>query len=130
MLRQNQIDAINCSINNDFSSGIHFHTTGTGKSWIAMNILSEYNKRYPKKNVLWICERKDILNEQFSLSKLRERNFNSILKNYNVLNFVENKKEKWYESLNISSFWGKPFLCIINRCFLTSKSKYQHIKAK
>lgn len=129
MLRKNQIDAINCSINNDFESGIHFHTTGTGKSWIAMSILDEYNKKYPKKNVLWICERKDILKEQFSSKKIKERNFNSILKNYNILNFVENKETKWFNSLNVSHFWGKPFLCIINRCFLTSKKKYENIKA-
>jgi hypothetical protein len=40
--------------------------TGTGKSWIAMYILLEFYKKYPKLNVLWICERKDILIQQFS----------------------------------------------------------------
>ena len=53
-LRDNQINAINISINNDFDSGIHFHATGTGKSWIAMNIINEYNIRYPKNNILWL----------------------------------------------------------------------------
>ena len=38
MLRKNQIEAINKSIENDFASGIHYHATGSGKSWIAMNI--------------------------------------------------------------------------------------------
>ena len=32
MLRNNQINAINITENNDFSSGIHNHTTGSGKS--------------------------------------------------------------------------------------------------
>ena len=32
MLRYNQIDAINTSLNNNFESGVHFHATGTGKS--------------------------------------------------------------------------------------------------
>ena len=67
-LRKNQLDAINISINNDFSSGIHYHATGAGKSWIAMYILQEFNHKYPTSNVLWICERKDIL-EQQSINK-------------------------------------------------------------
>ena len=44
------------------------------------------------------------------------------------MDFVENKSEDWYNSLNVSSFWGKPFLCIINRSFLTTKRKYKLIK--
>ena len=129
ILRRNQIDAINKSIENDFSSGIHYHATGTGKSWIAMFILEKFNKKYPKSNVLWICERKDILTHQFSKSVIKDRGFDKILKNFNVLDFVNNKNGEWYESLNSSIFWGKPFLCIINRCFLTSKNKYEAIKS-
>ena len=41
-LRPNQRKAINHSIENDFSSGVHFHATGTGKSWIALEIILEY----------------------------------------------------------------------------------------
>ena len=39
-LRKNQLEAINISKTNDFQSGIHYHATGTGKSWIAMYILN------------------------------------------------------------------------------------------
>ena len=46
MLRNNQINAINITENNDFSSGIHNHTTGSGKSWIAMNIVDRFNEKY------------------------------------------------------------------------------------
>lgn len=127
-LRTNQILAIEKTKLNDFSSGIHYHATGTGKSWIGMYILMEFNKKYPTKNVLWICERKDILIQQFSNKTLKERNFQGILTNYNVLDFVTKKDKKWYESLNSSRFWKKPFLCIINRCFLTSSNKYNLIK--
>ena len=127
-LRKNQLEAINISKENDFQSGIHYHATGTGKSWIAMYILKEFNIKYPKKNILWICERKDILKQQFNKPILKERGFDSILKKFNVLDFVENKSEDWYNSLNVSSFWGKPFLCIINRPFLTTKRKYKLIK--
>ena len=40
-LRPNQINAIKTSCDNDFKSGIHYHATGTGKSWIAMSIVKE-----------------------------------------------------------------------------------------
>ena len=93
-LRKNQENAVNISIDNDFQSGIHYHATGTGKSWIAMNILDKFHNIYPKKNVLWICERKDILNQQFSKKIIKERNFTSILNNFIVLDFSENKLEK------------------------------------
>ena len=45
-LRENQINAINISKENDFQSGIHYHATGTGKSWIAMFLLKEFNIKY------------------------------------------------------------------------------------
>ena len=127
LLRQNQIDALNISKNNDFESGIHYHATGSGKSWIAMHLLNDYYNKYPDKNVLWICERKDILIQQFSKQTLKDRNFDKILKNYNVLDFVTNKKVSWYDSLNSSKYWKKSFLCIINRCYLVSQKKYEKI---
>ena len=43
MLRVNQKIAIEKSIENDFTSGIHYHATGSGKSWIAMKIVEEFN---------------------------------------------------------------------------------------
>jgi len=130
MLRKNQTLAINTSINNDFESGVHFHATGTGKSWIAMNLLLEYNNKYPQNNIIWICEKKSILVEQFNNKNIKERNFNNIMKKFNVLNFTENKISKWYESVNIGKYWNKPVLLIINRAFLTLSEKYNKIKLK
>ena len=127
-LRKNQTHAINTSKDNDFESGIHYHATGTGKSWIAMNIVNEFHKKYPKGNILWLCERKDILNQQFSREALIDRGFKGILKGYNILDYANKKCANWYDSLNSSTFWGLPFLCIINRCFLTTKTKYSNIK--
>lgn len=49
-----------------------------------MTLLDEYNKRYPTNNVLWICEGKYILEQQFSKETFKERVFSSVLKNYNV----------------------------------------------
>ena len=42
-LRSNQNNAINASINNDFASGIHYHATGSGKSWIAMYLILKFS---------------------------------------------------------------------------------------
>ena len=39
MLRSNQYKAIKESVDNDFESGVHFHATGTGKSWIALELI-------------------------------------------------------------------------------------------
>ena len=103
-LRQNQINAINISKENDFKSGIHYHATGTGKSWIAMYVLKEFNLKYPNKNVLWICERKDILEQQFSKETIANRGFKDIIKKYNVCDFVNNKASNWYEALNSASY--------------------------
>ena len=97
-LRKNQTHAINTSKDNDFESGIHYHATGTGKSWIAMNIVNEFHKKYPKGNILWLCERKDILNQQFSREALIDRGFKGILKGYNILDYANKKCANWYES--------------------------------
>jgi hypothetical protein len=127
-LRPNQIQAINISNDNDFKSGIHFHATGTGKSWIAMNIIHNYNNKYPTHNILWICEKKSILIEQFDINNIKQRNFLSTIHKFNLLNFTEHKLDSWYNSVNVSKFWNKPFLLIINRAFLVSNDKYRKIK--
>ena len=58
MLRNNQVLALKESLNNDFNSGIHYHATGTGKSVIALELIDLYHQKYPKNNIIWICEKK------------------------------------------------------------------------
>jgi hypothetical protein len=127
-LRPNQIKAVESSSDNDYQSGVHFHATGTGKSWIAMNIIHNYNNKYPKNNILWICEKKSILIEQFDIKNIKQRNFLSTIQKFNVLNFSDYKLDNWYNSVNSSRFWNKPFLLIINRAYLVSNDKYKKIK--
>lgn len=126
-LRFNQINAIDTSINNDFDSGIHFHATGTGKSWIAMNIINEYNKKYPENNIIWLCEKKSILIEQFNLESLKSRNFEDITNKFTIFNYAENKDKNWINILNTYQE-KKPILLIINRAYLTSKKIYENLK--
>ena len=127
-LRKNQIKAIQNSINNDFKSGVHFHATGTGKSWIALELILEYNKRFPKKNVLWLCEQKSILIEQFNKNIIKEKGYNEIFNKFLVINYTEKKSKNWYENVNSATFWKKPILLIINRSFLVSDKKYEKLK--
>jgi len=127
-LRANQLRAIEETVLNNFDSGIHYHATGSGKSWIAMHIILKFYETFPKSNVLWICEKKSILIEQFNKTTLKERNFLHIFQKYNVLNYSDLKLSKWYNSVNSGIFWNKPVLLIINRAFLTSSDKYKKLK--
>lgn len=129
-LYKNQCDAITTSIENNFKSGIHYHATGTGKSWIAMKLIDAYRERYKNNNILWFCEKKDILEQQFNKKTIKERHFTDILKYFNVLNFSIQKNKNWVESINASKYWNKPCLCIINRAYLTSMEQYKKIKIK
>jgi len=128
ILRPNQLKAITTTIDNNFKTGVHYHVTGSGKSWIAMNIILSFNKLNPKAHIIWICEKKSILIEQFNKDNLKSRNFYHIHQTFNIINFTENKLDDWYDSVNSSSFFWKPVLLIINRAFLTSSEKYKKIK--
>ena len=127
-LRPNQQQAIKVSLDNDFESGIHFHATGTGKSWISLELILQYHGKYPDHNIFWICEQKSILIEQFSQEQLRSKGYNSIFQKFIIHNYSEHKLSTWHESVNTSKFWKKPILVIINRAFLVSQDKYKLIK--
>ena len=127
-LRKNQENAIKESINNNFDSGVHFHATGTGKSWIALELILKYNNIYKNRNILWLCEQKSILIEQFDKSLLKERGYKDVLNNFLIMNYTENKDNNWYDKINSASFWKKPILLIINRQFLVSQKKYEKLK--
>ena len=123
MLRNNQSQALDIVIKNNFNNGIISHATGTGKSITGLSIIKEYNKLFPKNNVYWICEHKFILVELFNNPNFREL-FNTFNSNYNILNFSQDKKRNWYQIINDSS---KPVFVIINRSFLVSQEKYKKI---
>lgn len=127
MLRRNQVDAITKSVENKFESGIHFHCTGSGKSWIALQLILEYNKLNPNKHILWICEHKSILEEQFNKETIKARGFDEIYKKFIVIDYATKKLQNWYECVNSASFWGKSILLIINRAFLVSGEKYKNL---
>ena len=126
MLRKNQRNAIDVSLNNNFKSGVHFHATGTGKSWIALELALAYNNLNKTKNILWLCEQKSILIEQFNISTIRNKGYENIYKKFIVINYTEKKDSDWYSKVNIASFWKKPILLVINRSFLISRKNMKN----
>ena len=126
--RSHQSLAIQASIQNNFESGVHFHATGTGKSWVALQIVLEFQMKNKLCNVIWICEQKSILNEQFDRATLKQRGFESIYETFLVLNYSNYKHQNWHSVVNSSYVWRKPLLVIINRAFLVSCSKYKQLQ--
>lgn len=124
MLRNNQKQAIDAVINNNFNSGIIAHPTGTGKSIIGLNIIKEYINHYPNNNIFWLCEHKFILTELCN-NILFNTLLNEFNNTFNIINLSINKIQNWYEKINLSE---KPVFIIINRSFLVSKEKYKFIK--
>lgn len=97
--------------------------TVTHNTKIAQEILFRYHDRYPDHHVLWLCEHKFILREQFSSHQIPE-----LKERFHVFNYTDHKMKKWYEHVNTSVFWKKNVLLIINRAFLTMNNHYEKIK--
>lgn len=135
--RDNQIKGWKTAIDSDFVSGIHSQATGSGKSLIALKTIWEYHKRYPKHHILWICERKDIPQKLFFDGVIKKgglphkRNYkfwkdNDIIdmSKFHIVEHVYNKDRYWIK--NINNYDGdKPIFLIINRAFMTTRSKKQ-----
>jgi hypothetical protein len=129
ILHTSQKDAINKTLQEKFQSGVHFHATGTGKSWIALSLVLKFlEANGPKTNILWICEQKSILNEQFDTDTLYEKGFDCITNKFFLFDYSRNKPAKWSSYINSASVWGKPILIIINRAFLVSMLEYTNIR--
>ena len=130
----NQKRALDISVNNDFESGIHFHATGTGKSIIGLELINQYNSKYPNKNILWICEQKTILEEQFNIQTLRNKKYDELIERFNYFNFVTKKSTKMIDILNNTNNTNKEniektaLLLVINRSYLITNKKYENFR--
>ena len=136
--RDNQIKGWQNAMAGDFINGIHSQATGSGKSLIALKTINEYNKKNPKDHILWICERKDIprklffrgfnkkhigLNHKSNFKFWKDNDIINMSK-FHIVEHIYNKDQKWTDKLN--EYDGtKPIFLIINRAFMTTKSKIQ-----
>jgi superfamily II DNA or RNA helicase len=133
--RDNQIKGWQAAIDCDFVSGIHSQATGSGKSLIALKSIWEYHKKYPKNHILWICERKDIPQKLFFVGHNKKgglkhtKNYNFWkehdiinMHNFEIIEHIYNKDRNWTQTIN--NYQGnKPIFLIINRAFMTTRSK-------
>ena len=134
--KENQLLGIKSAIDNNFSTGIHSQATGSGKSIMALKIISEYNIKYPKDNIMWLCERKDIMQKLFfkiegekkKIVRKHQENYNFWKKNdiidmgiFEIIELVHTRKKNWLDIINKK--YIKPLFIIINRAYLTTSSK-------
>lgn len=118
--RNNQITSIKESLKNNFMSGIDLQCTGAGKTFLILAKAYYYNQIY-NKNVLLFCERKYILENEFSPNK----KFNPDIFDNNkmsLINLATHPDKKFYKNIN-----GTNNLLIVNRAFLSSNDKYKKI---
>lgn len=133
-LHKNQVMALKNTFENVLddkymNSGIHFHATGTGKSWIAL----ETALRFDQGHILWLCEQKSILSQQFDRTILKERGyFEALHKKYLVIDYASYKAQsnigKWYDLVNQATVWNKPILLVINRTYLVYNENYKKLR--
>lgn len=123
-LYEHQALAINKTVENDFQSGLYCHATGTGKTVTALGIMEKYNEKYPKNNVIWFCEKKAAL---VTLKDFIKKRFPKIVEKFFLIEYVTDKSSDWCQKLKALTIWGRPLLIIINRAFLTSKTRYEEL---
>ena len=87
-------------------------------------MIIKYNEKYPNKNILWLCEQKSILTEQFDSKTLNKKGYADILKRFMVVDYTNHKPKNWYDNINSAMCWKKPILLSVNRAFLVSGKKY------
>jgi len=119
-------------IEKEIITGIHCQATGCGKSYIILKYCSEYGRRY-KKNIIIFTERINILNDLFCLNnKIKQEKLFELwkdnnlidMKNYNIIDKINNKNKKWLDEL----INDKINIIVINRAFISvCKETYKKI---
>lgn len=118
--RKNQKISIEKSIENNFISGIDLQCTGAGKTYIILS-KAHYFSQINNQNVLLFCERKYILENEFSPNKEIDKRIFDKSKT-NIINLVTDSDKKFYKNIK-----GNNNLIIVNRAFLSSNNRYQKI---
>jgi superfamily II DNA or RNA helicase len=129
-LRENQLDAINRTIDDGFSSGIHCQNMGAGKSIIFLNIIQKHYDEFQINGSLYIitCFRQEILKDLFFDNQNNLKNLDFWKKNkiinlnqFNVINCIDYKPKK------IIIHEDKPNILIINTDYLKSLDNNNNI---
>jgi len=125
-LRENQLDAINRTVEQGYLSGIHCQNMGAGKSIIMLNIIQKHYNEFRIDGSLYIltCFRQEILKDLFfdkdgNLKNLKFWKKNKIinLNQFNVINCIDVKPK------DIILDEDKPNILVINTDYLKSLDK-------
>jgi len=129
--RKNQLDAINNTIKQNFSSGIHNQIMGAGKTFIILNTISKHYELNPNNKLYIITSfRQEILKElmfdndgKINSNKLITFKNNNVinLDNFHIINRVHNKNK------NIVISKTKPTILIVNNDYLKAIHKNNKI---
>lgn len=88
--KEHQLKTINNYVENYLTNklnGIVCAPTGIGKTITAFGIIDKFWKKYPKKTVLWITERKEILKSQFDSDDLSIMIHSKLFPSYSSFNY-------------------------------------------
>lgn len=120
--RNNQIEAINNTIEQDFKSGVHNQIMGAGKTYIIFNTIKKHHELKPNRNLyILACFRQEILKDMIfnsdgeidddKVDKFREYGIIN-LNDFRVIDRVHVKDK------NIKLSKKKPSLLIVNTDYL------------
>lgn len=116
--------------NHILKSAIGALPTGSGKTLIGLSCIGEFWKTYPTKSVLWITERKDVLQSQFDSSDNIMIAINSGL----LPSFKSFSLLKWYNQRNnigeLNQYLeiNKPIFLMTNIDSILYEEKYKFIQ--
>lgn len=120
--RPNQLISMQSSLDTHFISGIDLQCTGAGKTLLILFKALYYIILY-NKNVMLICEKKYILENEFSKSNImKQNNYNKHFNKMNIVNLATDNDIDFHNNIK-----GTNNLIIVNRAFLSTKNRYTYI---
>jgi hypothetical protein len=137
-LRPNQLIAINNTIKQNWSSGIHCQIMGAGKSIIMLNLIQTHFNMFKENKIYIICtERIEILKQMFLKNIINTNKYelnkdniklwkhNSII-DISQFTFIENLTNQNKKFISVKPL-DKPVLWVINNSFLKINKNYEKI---
>lgn len=115
--RENQLVAINETIKQNFSSGIHNQIMGAGKTYIMLSIINKHYDMFRKKLFyIVMCDRQEILRQMINVDEKKDlyREYDIIdLDLFDTIDCVNNKPKSIFDTT-----LKKPTIVFVNNTFL------------
>lgn len=126
--RPNQINAIQQTITQGFTCGVHYQIMGAGKTYILLKLIDEYNNRIDAKNLYHIilCSRQEILRQMFSEKSKKQYLDDGVidLDDFNIIDCVTRKPNDIF-----SKKPKKPTIVVVNEQFMKMRN-YDELSRK